>query len=592
MGKKIKSLLNYLDNNIILLLSGFLLAFIPLFPKIPLFSPIEEYIVRVRLEDIFVLITVIIWFVQVLRKKITINPTFFKLIFSYGIIGFLSVFSAIFITKTVPLENIHIAKTVLHYLRYLEYFSLFFILYSAIKSKEDIKKIFNVIFLTIFAVVIYGFGQRYYYWPVYSTMNREFSKGITLYLTEHARVQSTFAGHYDLGAWLVVILPLLLTIAFKTKNKVLKVISHLAHWGGLWLLIESAARSSFAAYIVAVTLVVIFLSLQKQNLLQKLFYFITRYLFIGITVIITMVYFGGSLAERLLQVVESYPQVSATYTYIDKTRKEIIENSVGKVFSSLMPEAQKPDNGISTDEAVQIIVSSDTRPVTGKPGEKERPTDVYVDVPDLVKVATISATGEKIFITIEKERTYSENALKYGLSFAIRLDTLWPQAIQGFYRNPFVGSGYATLNKNTLYLFTEADGVDNNFLRTLGETGLLGIITFYGTILMAMGFAFKAIRNNKDELLLTFAIGYFAGSFGLLINATYIDVYAASKVAFSFWAITGAFIAYYQIVERQSKLKKDFTLKKTSIKRKTKTKKPRIFKNSTTPKRRKKTIKV
>ena len=60
MSKKIKALLNYLDNNIILFLSVFLLAFIPLFPKIPLFSPIEEYIVRVRLEDIFVLITVII----------------------------------------------------------------------------------------------------------------------------------------------------------------------------------------------------------------------------------------------------------------------------------------------------------------------------------------------------------------------------------------------------------------------------------------------------------------------------------------------------------------------------------------------------
>lgn len=596
MDKKIKLVINYVDNNILLILGGFLLAFIPLFPKIPLFSPIEEYIVRVRLEDIFILITVVIWFIQVLRKKTRVNPTFFKWVFSYGVVGFLSVISAIFITKTIPLENIHIGKTLLHYFRYLEYFSLFFILFSAIKSKNDVKKIFTIIFFTIFAVAIYGFGQRHYYWPVYSTMNREFSKGITLYLTEHARVQSTFAGHYDLAAWLVIILPLLLTIAFKTKHKALKAISHLAHWSGLWLLIESASRSSFAAYIVAITFVVLFLALQKEKILSKLFYFVTRYLFIALTVIITMMYFGGSLAERLLQVVESYPQVATIYEQIDRarknivgnTKKNIVDNTFGNVFLEIIPEAQKPDNGISTQEAVQIIVSSDTRPVINKPGEKERPTDVYVNVPDLVKVATVSATGETIFITIEKERTYSENALKYGLSLAIRLDTLWPRALQGFYRNPFVGSGYATLNKNTLYLFTEADGVDNNFLRTLGETGVLGFITFYGTILFAMSLAFKAIRDHKDELLLIFSIGYFSGSLGLLLNATYIDVYAASKVAFTFWALTGVFVAYYQIVEKQTKITKSFATKKTITRRiNSKIKKPKTFKNATTPKKRK-----
>ncbi|NCN45902.1 hypothetical protein GW927_05110, partial [Candidatus Pacearchaeota archaeon] len=258
---KIQSLAKFIDANIILILGSFLMIFIPLYPKIPLFSPIEEYIVRVRLEDIFILITVLIWSVQVLRKKITVHPTFFKLISGYGIFGLLSVLSAMFIIKTVPLESIHIGKTVLHYFRYLEYFSLFFVLHSAIKSKKDVQKVLTILVLTTFAIALYGFGQRYYYWPVYSTMNREFSKGIVLYLTEHARVQSTFAGHYDLAAWLVIVLPIILTLAFKAKQKAIKIAAHLAHWVGLWLLIESAARSSFAAYIVAITVVVIFLSI-------------------------------------------------------------------------------------------------------------------------------------------------------------------------------------------------------------------------------------------------------------------------------------------------------------------------------------------
>lgn len=592
MGKKIslKKILTFIDQNIILILGSFLLAFIPLYPKIPLFSPIEEYIVRVRLEDFLILFTLIIWFIQLVRKKISINKQFLRLVINYAIIGLISVLSAVFLIKTVPIETRHLGKTVLHYFRYLEYFSLFFILYSAIKSKKDILKILGIILITTFAIAFYGFGQRYYYWPVYSTMNREFSKGVTLYLTENARVQSTFAGHYDLAAWLVIVLPILLTIAFSTKNKLIKLVAHLGHWVGLWLLIESAARSSFGAYVVSVTFVVFFLSLQKQKILGKVLYFISRYFLVGMMTLTTMMYFGGSMAERLLQVVESYPQVAQTYDYIEDVRVEIIDNTFGKVMPNILPEANKPDNGISTDEAVQIIVSSDTRPVTSKPNEKDRPSDVYVDVPDYVNVATVSANGEATYITIEKERTYSENALKYGLSLAIRLDTLWPQAISGFYRNPIVGSGYATLNKEAVSLFTEIDGTDNNFLRTLGETGLLGFISFYGIIVISMIYAIRAIRQNKDDLLVIFAIGYFAGSLGLLLNATYIDVYAASKVAFSYWAITGAFIAYYHLIERQSKIKEEFAIKKTKKipTKKSKVAKPKKFKNAVTKKRRKK----
>ena len=51
----LKKVLAWIDENGLLILTGFLIAFIPLFPKIPFFSPIEQYNVRVRLEDVFVL---------------------------------------------------------------------------------------------------------------------------------------------------------------------------------------------------------------------------------------------------------------------------------------------------------------------------------------------------------------------------------------------------------------------------------------------------------------------------------------------------------------------------------------------------------
>lgn len=216
---QVKQFLNWLDQNILLILSGFLLAFIPLFPKIPLFDVIPGYIVRVRPEDILILFTGLIWLIQVLRKKITIETPLTKIVITYAIIGLLSTLSAVFITKTVPLEPLHVGKTLLHFFRYIEYFSLFFFIFTSIKTKKDLRLLTIIVLLTILAVGVYGVGQKYLYWPVYSTMNREFSKGIRLYLTEHARVQSTFGGHYDLAAYLVIVLPLVMALYYSIKKK-------------------------------------------------------------------------------------------------------------------------------------------------------------------------------------------------------------------------------------------------------------------------------------------------------------------------------------------------------------------------------------
>lgn len=585
--KKLKNLLAIIDDNLVFWLASFLVVFIPLYPKIPLFSPIEQYIVRVRLEDVAILFTVIVWGIWWLRKKVSFSPKFSKLILAYLVVGFLSVVSGVVLTKTIPFEPLHLGKSLLHFFRYLEYFTLFFILYSAIRTKKDVIKLMSVLAITLLGVTIYGLGQRYLYWPVYSTMNREFSKGIRLYLTEHARVQSTFAGHYDLGAWLVIVLPIILALAFSTQKKLLKLGLHLLHLGGLWLLIESAARSSFVGYIIGVELVVILLAWQKSKILSRGWYFLSRSIFLGVSVLLMMIYFGDSMIERLVQAIEPIPVLAQSYKAFDQARMTFIDQTFGRLSSTNFLNISKPQDGISTDEAVQILVSSDERPVTEKP--KDKPSDVYVNVPDYVQVATVSATGETKVITIAQERTYSANALKYGLSFAIRLDTLWPQAIKGFTTNPALGTGYATLNKNVVYLFTEADGSDNNFLRTLGETGGLGFITFYGLIVVALVHASRAIRKNHDPLLTILAIGYVGGSIGLLLNATYIDVYASSKVAYTFWGMTGILLSYSTIAQKHASLSSDFLKKKPKINRDYK-KQPqqKTFKNATSPKRRKK----
>ena len=92
-------------------------------------------------------------------------------------------------------------------------------------------------------------------------------------------------------------------------------------------------------------------------------------------------------------------------------------------------------------------------------------------------------------------------------------------------------------------IFTEAESTDNDYLRALGETGILGFFAFYGTIFLTLRYAWTNRRHLQDPLTYAIIAGIATGSIGLLINATYIDVFEASKVAFTFWALIGLMVA-------------------------------------------------
>jgi len=553
MPKKIKSKIKkkpvnfwkWLNDNILLVLSGFLIAFIPLYPKIPLFDALPGYIVRVRLEDIFVGITVLIWLIKTIKKKEKWRTAITTPMIFYFVIAALSIISGLLFIKTIPLEPIHFAKSFLHFIRYIEYFSLFFISFSAIKSKKDFNILASVFIGTIMAISIYGIGQKYYYWPVYSTMNREFSKGIRLVLDDHARVQSTFGGHYDMSAFLVITLVFTYTLANHQKTKIKRIILRISHLFGLWLLVVGASRSSFFAYIVAILVSIVLSSIKVKGqrkdvyLLKKTFSFIFLVFFM-------MLFFGKDLEERIMQVINKNEDIKITYHYVNNERIRITRDIF--VFFGFK-EPKRPDNAVNFNG---VMVASDVRP---------KPVDVYNNDPIKVAVSTTSATGEIITEIIEKEPVWSECALTHNLSLCIRLDELWPNAIKGFLKNPLVGSSYATLNKKSFYHFTEADSTDNNYLRTLGETGALGFITFYGTVIIALVISWQFYIKGDKELQVV-SIAFMTSTIGLLINAVYIDVFAASKVAFTYWSYTGMIMGLFYLKKNKKIISKSSALNK------------------------------
>ncbi len=448
-----KKLITWFDDNIFTVLSFFLIVFIPLYPKVPLFELIPGYIVRVRLEDIFILLSVIILIIQVIRKKATLRSVILWPIVIYIIIGLLSTLSAIFITKTVPLSSIHIKKIFLHWFRRIEYLSIFFIFYNGIKNIKNFK---NIIYSSIFilaALSIYGYGQKYLYWPVYSTMNREFSKGMRLYLTEFARVPSTFGGHYDLAAFLVIFLTLFIGFFLILKKGIYKWLFLISYLLSYWLLILTASRTSFIAYLAAITGLIMILSLKRS-----IFWGVKNWFIIMGFSLFIMVSFGD---------------LSSRFSHL--FNMPAIKEKLG-LNNLLKLKSNPPNNSVGLNEDGKLVMDiTDQRPVEEKPGvssgtEVALPADVYKDIPngfDLVESATLSGTLE----IQPRQRDFSPNAYKYGLSTAIRLDALWPWAIEGFKKNPLLGSGYSTLNKSSIGQFTEAESTDNDYLRTLGETG-------------------------------------------------------------------------------------------------------------------------
>ncbi|MFS8158735.1 MAG: hypothetical protein ACMG6E_00720, partial [Candidatus Roizmanbacteria bacterium] len=202
--KKLSKLLNWVDDNILQTLLILFIFVITLYPKIPLIRLTYTYI-AIRGEDFFVALIFFVYAIQLLRRKVHISKTFVLPFLIFWISILASLVFGIFVSKSL----IHYNIAVLHTLRRLEYMGIFFIALSAVNSFKAFRNLLLALVLSMLLVCLYGFGQRFVGFPAISTMNAEFAKGIFLTLTPDARLASTFAGHYDLAAYLVLLLPII-----------------------------------------------------------------------------------------------------------------------------------------------------------------------------------------------------------------------------------------------------------------------------------------------------------------------------------------------------------------------------------------------
>lgn len=488
LRKSISGLINWLDENILALGVIALLLFIPLYPKFPFFNVPGTY-VAVRFEDFLVAAVIGIWFILQLRQRFPIlRERVGRLILFYWAVGVLSLLSALLVTKNIfP----HIAF--LHYLRRIEYMSLFFIAFSSIKKIRNVYNYCLAIFIATLGVIIYGFGQKYLSWPVVSTMNVEFSKGMLLQLTEWTRINSTFAGHYDLAAYIVLILAVTTAFIIWEKKKWLKILIGFLGVLTFYLLILTASRISFIAYLLAVSFVLLFL---------KRKWFIPPVVILSIFVM----FFSPDLGERFTVMLE--PAL--------RNLPEI------RIFEFRRPREEialrlEPTPTPEVEEAVEKI-------------EKER------KVTPTPKVATVAA--KPTWPAPEAAAVAAQR------STDIRFKMEWPRAIRAFLKNPILGTGYSSVTLAT----------DNDYLRALAETGLLGFLAFGLIFLEIVRRVIVFLQKHPLGFEKAVVIGISGAAFGFFANALFIDVFEASKVAFIFWLLMGILVGTINLTEKSTQI--------------------------------------
>ncbi len=521
-----RKLFGWLDANFLRFGVAFALAFVALYPKLPTIY-IHHTWVYIRLEDFLIALLVAYYLFRLVRRKVSFPASIGASFILYWVVGLASlIISIIYIGPHVA--NFFPSVAVLSYLRRIEYMILFFVGVSVITKVKDIHFYFKILMATLVAVLIYGYGQKFYtfiwHWfpivhekfnfcfPSFQTGNEEFAKGLPLCLPFDSRMTSTFAGHYDLAGWLVLLIPVIFAVSFTYAWK-----KKVSLWilGVLSILMMSftASRIAVVAYFIAMGVTLIIIK-QKKAIIP-----------IFAISILCLFTFNSSTIKRIAQTFRT---------------QSVVVDSQGEVVGLA--------NNSLTDEQKQALDQGKKVAVAAAAPDQNVPLGTsYINIPQTttnVQKTTTAVVQSSLSVTKAKQLNFDyggvqlssvsgnftvKKVLVYDISFTTRLQGEWPNAWNAFLRNPFLGSGFATI---TL-------AADNDYLRNLGETGLLGVLSFafiFLVIGVLMRHSFNAI---EDKMVKAFMLGIVGGIVGLFVNAIFYDMFEASKIAETVWLLLG-----------------------------------------------------
>jgi len=521
-----KKIFAFIDEHILQWSIIFALLFIPLYPKVPSIG-ISHVWVYIRLEDFLILLVTVIWFIQLVRKKVSLPRPEGYALAAYWIIGLITlVYCLLFLAS--HLANFFPQIAALEYLRRIEYMILFFAAYSSVKKQKDIVIYITTLGITLALITLYGFGQKFYenLWtlfptffqqnqfcfPAFLTGNEEFAKGTPLCLNELSRIASTFGGNYDLSSYLVMVIPIFIALFIFMKKRIIRVLLFILVVFALELLNFTSSRTAFLAYLIGIISMLI---IWKKKL------WIIPVLFVSVGVLFL---FSTTTLQRFASTIQQVQivQVQSGSSQEDQKIQEIIKKSQQNEANT---QPQAPPPGTVTVETGAGNSFSEAS------GSSQVITNAELESLKQQNVDISSVSGSFLL----------KKAYALDVSLTTRFQAEWPRDWFAFLGSPIFGTGYSSLTLAS----------DNDYLRALGETGLAGALSFFGIFLIFGIFMKKTVGSVKDPVTKAFLFGLIGGAIGLLVNAILIDVFESSKVAETFWILAGIAIGSAKLYHKE-----------------------------------------
>lgn len=503
--QKLSELLKWLDKHILHVFTVGFIYLIPLYPKFPLFGFNDTYI-AVRVEDIFVALFVFVFAIQVIRNKITVKAPLVYLFGAYWLFTFVSFLVGFYLENAFTFQYLGF----LHSARRVEYMIVFFIAASMIQRKEDLYLYFKHIAIAAGIVFLYGIGQKFIGLPAVSTMNPDFARGLVLFLRAEDRVSSTFAGHYDLAAYIVFLVPILLGYHMNKTGR--KFWIYMVVIMAVAVLMLTASRSSFLAYIAA-TFSFLLISMRWKHF--------------AVMAVVTVIF------------MYSFNALTSRFADTFRLRQVFVNEQTGQVLTPQEITLDELPAGTAFVEADGQTVSDEESASNEALLREELARQILADAKSKgqnLSEADAMAIATQVAGSFKPVVSYTSD-----ISFSNRLLVTWPRAVEAVIKNPLFGTGPSSLTEAT----------DSSFFRWIGEVGIIGtslFIAILSAIVVKVGMLGWRLKREEQGMF----YGLVFGIVGMAINATYIDVFEASKVAYTFWLVAGLFVGAVPLFTRKS----------------------------------------
>lgn len=263
-----------------LLVYAFLLLEIILVPIAqPTFLKLHDIseIPKVTLIRLLTSFALIIWSIWVYVSKRELNLP--NKIISLGVLFFLiSWIISTFFSTNFYLSFFGSYMRQMGFLTYFFYFVLFFLLYDIIETHTEIRYFYWGMILATFVVDIFGVLQLYRLMPWFERVRTE------------SRIISTL-GHADfLGHFLVMMLPIILSFYYETKNVLLKTGLGILFLISFLVLLGSYTRGSWVAFIGSLFLFYVFILIKERKIFNKVNKIFSVVLILGMILVIGIFY--------------------------------------------------------------------------------------------------------------------------------------------------------------------------------------------------------------------------------------------------------------------------------------------------------------